>query len=124
MSTTRTTSRPQVLSAATLQGDPVKNRQNEDLGKIEDFMLDLASGRIAYCVLSFGGVLGLGNKLFAVPWSAFALDTERHCFILNASKDRLKSAPGFDKNSWPDMADPEWVATVSGFYGPVPRGGE
>ena len=123
MSTTHTTSRPRVLSAATLKGDPVKNRQNEDLGKIEDFMLDLASGRIAYCVLSFGGVLGLGNKLFAVPWSAFALDTERHCFILNASKDRLKSAPGFDKSNWPDMADPEWIASVSGFYRSDSRGG-
>jgi sporulation protein YlmC with PRC-barrel domain len=119
MSTTHT-STPRVLSASTLAGDSVKNRQNEDLGKIEDFMLDLKGGRIAYCVLSFGGVLGLGNKLFAVPWSALALDTERHCFILNASKDKLKDAPGFDKNNWPDMADTGWSSSISGFYGTEP----
>jgi sporulation protein YlmC with PRC-barrel domain len=120
MAMTRTATHPRVLSASTLAGDPVKNRQDEDLGKIEDFMLDLANGRVAYCVLSYGGVLGLGNKLFAVPWSALALDTERHCFILNVSKDKLKNAPGFDKDNWPDMADPGWSSTVSGFYGTVP----
>ena len=122
MTTTRTTARPHVLSASTLKGDAVKNLQNEDLGEIEEFMIDLDTGRVAYCVLSFGGVLGIGNKLFAVPWSALTLDTDRHCFILNASKERLKNAPGFDKNDWPDMADPAWVSTVSRFYvGPASR---
>ncbi len=83
-------------------------------------MLDLRGGRVAYCVLSFGGVFGLGSKLFAVPWRALTLDTEHHCFILNASKDKLKNAPGFDKNNWPDMADPGWISAISGFYGTEP----
>ena len=64
---------PTVLAADTLTGDKVVNRQKEDLGKIEHLMIDLETGRIAYAVLSFGGFLGMGDKLFAIPWSALAL---------------------------------------------------
>ncbi|MBZ0303832.1 MAG: PRC-barrel domain-containing protein, partial [Anaerolineae bacterium] len=59
-----------LLSATTLIGDGVKNSAGEDLGKLTEIMLDVESGRVAYAVLSFGGVLGLGNKLFAIPWEA------------------------------------------------------
>ncbi|MBP6490514.1 MAG: PRC-barrel domain containing protein, partial [Thauera sp.] len=71
-------------------------------------------------VLSFGGFLGLGEKLFAVPWSAMTLDRNQRCFVLDVSKDRLKDAPGFDKDVWPDMADPEWTAKVHTYYGTKP----
>ncbi len=64
-----------VLSASTLTGDRVRNAAGEDLGKVEEIMLDVPGGRIAYAVLSFGGMLGIGDKLFAVPWSALRLDT-------------------------------------------------
>ena len=108
------------LSASTLIGNDVRNRQGEDLGKVEDFMLDLKTGRIAYAVLSFGGFLGVGNKLFAVPWSAFTLDSPRHAFILDVSQERLKEAPGFDKDHWPDVADTAARARIFGFYGVAP----
>ena len=77
----------------------------------------MASGEVAYAVLSFGGVLGMGDKLFAVPWSALTLDTENKRFTLNASKDRLKDAPGFDKDHWPSMADESWASGIDKFYG-------
>src|ERR1700691_6067599 len=93
-----------VLAADTLAGDKVVNLQNEDLGKIEHLMIDLGRGRIAYAVLSFGGFLGMGDKLFAIPWSALALDTIEKRFILNVDKELLKRAPGFDKDHWPNMA--------------------
>ena len=108
------------LSATTLVGNAVRNRQNEDLGKVEDIMLDLQTGRIAYVVLSFGGFLGVGNKLFAVPWQAFTLDSPRHAFILDVTKERLKDAPGFDKDHWPDVADAEARTRIFGFYGVSP----
>lgn len=60
----------QVLSATTIIGDAVKNMSNEDLGHIKEIMIDMDSGRIAYAVLSFGDLLGMGDKLFAVPWSS------------------------------------------------------
>ena len=89
---------PRVLSASTLAGDPVSNSEGEKLGKIEDFMIDLDSGRIAYAVLSFGGFLGVADKLFAIPWEALRLDTESHEFVLNVNKRALQNAPGFDKD--------------------------
>src|SRR5512146_2098640 len=95
-----------VLSAGTLTGDHVRNSAGEDLGKIEEIMIDVPTGRVAYAVLSFGGFLGLGDKLFAIPWDPLSLDETTHKFLLNVPKSRLENAPGFDKNNWPDMADP------------------
>ena len=108
------------LSASTLIGNDVRNRRDEDLGKVEDFMLDLETGRVAYVVLSSGGFLGVGNKLFAVPWNAFTLDSPRHAFILDVSKERLREAPGFDKSHWPDVVDAESRARIFSFYGVEP----
>jgi sporulation protein YlmC with PRC-barrel domain len=69
-----------VLSATTLINDDVKNNAGDNLGKIEDVMLDVDTGRISYAVLSFGGFLGMGDKLFAIPWNALRLNTEEKCF--------------------------------------------
>src|SRR5271165_2265930 len=85
-----------VLAADTLTGDKVVNHQKEDLGKIEHLMIDLTTGRVAYAVLSFGGFLGMGDKLFAIPWSALSVDTVEKQFILNVEKALLERAPGFD----------------------------
>lgn len=111
---------PKVLSADTLTGDKVVNHQKEDLGKIEHLMIDLANGRIAYAVLSFGGFLGMGDKLFAIPWSALTVDTVEKQFILNVDKEVLKRAPGFDKDDWPNMADRSWGTKVFTYYGAKP----
>jgi sporulation protein YlmC with PRC-barrel domain len=108
------------LSASTLKGDPVRNSRGEDLGKAEDLMIDLETGRIAYVVLSFGGFLGMGEKLFAVPWSAMTVDLDRHCFILDVPKERLKDAPGFDKDNWPDFSDEAWGSQIYSFYQVTP----
>lgn len=108
------------LTAKTLIGDKVRNDQGEDLGTVEDFMLDLERGRIAYAVVSHGGVLGMGNKLFAIPWNAFRLDAENHAFILNVDKDRLKNAEGFDKNNWPNVADRDWGRRTHDYYDTTP----
>jgi sporulation protein YlmC with PRC-barrel domain len=109
-----------VISATTLCGDRVRNSAGEDLGKIEEIMLDVPTGRIAYAVLSFGGFLGMGNKLFAVPWEALTLNDREHEFILNVDKKVLENAPGFDKDDWPDMADPSWGSQIHSHYGYEP----
>ena len=109
-----------VLAAATLTGDKVVNHQKEDLGKIEPLMIDLANGRIAYAVLSFGGFLGMGVKLFVIPWSALKVDTVGKQFIVNVDKEVLKSAPGFDKDDWPNMADINWANGVFKYYNTRP----
>ena len=109
-----------VLSASTLAGDHVRNPEGEDLGKVEEIMLDVATGRVAYAVLSFGGFLGMGSKLFALPWEALTLDEDNHEFVLNVSKQKLENAPGFDKDNWPDMADTTWGSEVFTYYGATP----
>ena len=113
-------SEPRVLAADTLTGDKVVNLQNEDLGKIEHLMIDLGTGRIAYAVLSFGGFLGMGDKLFAIPWSALTVDPLEKRFILQVDKELLKRAPGFDKEKWPNMADRAWGTQVFKYYGAKP----
>jgi sporulation protein YlmC with PRC-barrel domain len=109
-----------VMSAGTLAGDRVRNASGEDLGKVEEIMIDVPTGRIAYAVLSFGGFLGMGNKLFAIPWDALTLDEDNHEFILNVDKQTLENAPGFDKDNWPDMADQSWGSEIYSYYGKTP----
>jgi sporulation protein YlmC with PRC-barrel domain len=108
---------PRLMGAETLIGDDVMNRQGDNLGDIKEIMIDMQSGQVAYAVLSFGGVMGIGEKLFAVPWQALQLDTANKCFTLDVSKDQLQNAPGFDKDAWPDMQDVGWQQQVSSFYG-------
>lgn len=107
---------PRVMAADTLHGDDVRNDADEKLGELSHIMIDVPTGRVAYGVLSVGGFLGLGDKLFAIPWSAMRLDPAEHCFRLNVSKEQLKAAPGFDKDSWPSMADQRWAEQVHSYY--------
>ncbi|MCU1273629.1 MAG: PRC-barrel domain containing protein [Bryobacterales bacterium] len=109
-----------VRSAGTLAGDRVRNSAGEDLGKIEEIMIDVPTGRVAYAVLSFGGFLGMGDKLFALPWDALKLNEDEHEFILNVDKTTLENAPGFDQDDWPDMADPNWGSQIYSHYGSKP----
>ena len=111
---------PALMGADTLIGDSVVNGQEEDLGDIKEIMIDMRSGQVAYAVLSFGGFLSMGEKLFAVPWQALHLDTINKRFVLNVDKDRLKTAPGFDPDAWPDMSDVSWSNQIHSFYGTDP----
>jgi sporulation protein YlmC with PRC-barrel domain len=111
---------PEVMGADTLVGNDVYNHDDEDLGDIKEIMLDMRTGRVGYAVLSFGGFLGMGEKLFAVPWNALKLDTENKRFTLNVPKDRLKGAPGFDREHWPNMADETWAKEIHSYYGTRP----
>jgi sporulation protein YlmC with PRC-barrel domain len=103
--------------AKDLIGKEVRNPQDENLGKLDEIVVDPDSGRILYGVLSFGGFLGLGDKLFAVPWGSLRVTGDSKYVVLPIDKDRLKQAQGFDKDRWPNMADPQWAATTHDYYG-------
>lgn len=115
-----TAGRYRVLAAGTLTGDRVRSPAGDDIGSIQEIMLDVERGRIAYAVVSFGGFLGIGDKLFAVPWSALRIDRGEHEFILDVNRQILENAPGFDKLHWPDMADPAFSRAVHEHYGRTP----
>lgn len=108
---------PKLMGANTLIGDHVHNQKDEHLGDIKEIMIDMASGKISYAVLSSGGVFTIGEKLFAVPWDALKLDTVNKRFLLKVDKEYFKSAPGFDSNNWPDMADQSWANGIRNYYG-------
>ncbi|SIT46768.1 Antigen [Paraburkholderia piptadeniae] len=111
---------PEVMAAATFDGDKVLSADGNNIGKIKDIMLDVRSGRIAYAVLSSGGFLGIGDKLLVIPWSALTLDVDRKCLLLDMPTERVKNAPGFDKDHWPSMADATWATSVHQYYGREP----
>lgn len=105
-----------IVKASEITGVKVQNGAGENIGDINEVVLDKISGQVNYLVLDFGGFLGFGNKFFAVPWNAFSYNNEDDCFILNVDKDRLKNAPGFDKEHWPNFADRNVTTSITQFY--------
>jgi sporulation protein YlmC with PRC-barrel domain len=95
----------------------VVNHAGEDIGEIEEVVIDSAAGRVTYAIMSFGGFLGMGDKLFAVPWVSLRYDRTDDVFVLNANKELLKNAPGFDKDKWPNMSDPTRLSEIYKYYG-------
>lgn len=116
-----TATRRLTLSTSTLTGDDVVNGSGEDLGSIEDFMLDMRDGRVEYAVLSFGGFLGMGDKLFAIPFEALSVDFENERMVLDVPKEKLEEAPGFDKDEWPDFSDETFRREIHSHWGTTPR---
>jgi sporulation protein YlmC with PRC-barrel domain len=117
------------VSAMRMLNQEVLNIDGEHIGEIRELMIDLNAGRVAYAVLSFGGgFVGVGNKLFAVPWSRLNLlgpdsSHEGHLdrkFMLAVTKEELENAPGFDKDHWPDMNDLAWLQYLYSYYDCVP----
>ncbi|GAB5536379.1 MAG: hypothetical protein Rubg2KO_26280 [Rubricoccaceae bacterium] len=104
------------LSSTSIVGTSVKNFQREDLGEIQDLMIDPQSGRVIYAVLDFGGFLGIGDKYFAVPLQAFSVDRVNEVFSLDIDKERLENAPGFDKDNWPTTANESFTDSVYSYY--------
>ncbi len=100
---------------SALVGKPVKNLQGKDLGQIEELVI-ATNGEVAYAVLSFGGFFGVGDKLFAVPWTALAHSPEGDHLTLDIQPKKLEKAPGFNKNDWPDMEDEKWKLLIMEFY--------
>jgi len=108
-----------LISTETVKSDVVRSADGERVGKIEELMIDIGRGEVAYAVLSFGGFLGLGDKYFAVPWQSLELDQKDEVFILDVDKEKLEKSPGFDKENWPDFADTSFLHTVNQHYSGV-----
>lgn len=111
-----------IRRVSKIQGIEVKNEENQKIGKVEDLVMNANNGSVRYVALSFGGFLGIGDKLFAVPWDAVRLEYDakdkKDCLIFDVTKESLSNAPGFDKDHWPNFADPKWSAEVEKHYQP------
>ena len=109
-----------VLAGSMIKGLRVHNFAGEDLGKVDELACDLDTGRIAYVVVSLGGFLGIGDKLFAVPWELFTVRAGEPVLFVDIDKAMLTDAPGFDRSKWPDMADPAWAGAIHSHYAQKP----
>lgn len=104
------------LKASSMIGTNVVNLTGENLGDVEEVVIDPRTGKVAYAVISFGGFLGMGEKLFAVPFSALKYHVAKNEYSLVVSKERLKTAPGFDPDHWPAMSDEKWNREIYKYY--------
>jgi hypothetical protein len=100
-----------LVRGSTVIGSNVKDLAGKDAGKIEDLLLD-HDGDVAYAIVSFGGFLGVGDKLFAVPWKAVILDRENRTVHIDVKKEALERSPSFSRDKWPEPNDREWGRDV------------
>jgi hypothetical protein len=97
-------------------GANVRDPKDRKIGQIKDLILDGGRGEIAYAVVNFGGVLGVGKKFHAIPWTALQPSDDGNYYILHADRETIAQAPGFDKARWPDMADRKWNAEIDRYW--------
>jgi sporulation protein YlmC with PRC-barrel domain len=90
------------LTASSIIGDKVHDEKDASMGKIEDIMIDITTGRIDYVVIELGGFLGIGVKYFAIPFNMLQVNAEKRLFVFKGERERLEKAPGFDLDHWPD----------------------
>ena len=109
-----------VMSASTLAGYRVRTQDNQDLGTIEELMIDPQTGKVAYAVLCFGGAVSPGDRLFVVPWGILETKSDDRVLVLKTERERLDDAPAFDADEWPDFGDPEWGREIHNYYGYQP----
>jgi sporulation protein YlmC with PRC-barrel domain len=105
------------MRVSELLGADVRNAQGENLGEIEELMIDMESRQVRHAVLSFGGVLGMGDKLFAYPISAFGADRGNQALVLNVPRERLAESPGFERDRYPAVTDSAWWQRIDELFG-------
>lgn len=106
-----------ILSSSTITGQNVYNLNDESIGDIKDLMINPSNGEVVYAVISFGGFMGIGNKLFAMPLEALKFSDKDDTIRLDIDKEKLENAPSFDKDNWPMTADDKFVNSVYSHYG-------
>lgn len=105
-----------LIASDKVEGTAVYNRQGERLGTISKVMIDKMSGHVAYAVLSFGGILGLGDKAYPLPWEVLTYDTGEGGYVVDMDKDRLSGAPNYDPSNEPDYDD-AYRMNIRNYYG-------
>jgi sporulation protein YlmC with PRC-barrel domain len=109
-----------LLGTASFCGDDVYDVAGKFLGEIEELVLDIHSGRVAYALMAVGGFLGMGRKMFAIPWGTVTVDRDYQRCVVNIDLERLIDAPSLDGDVLPRMADPVWATQVHAYFGCKP----
>ena len=109
-----------LIASNKVEGTAVYNRQGEKLGSIYNFMVDKRSGRVEYAVMSFGGVLGMGDSYHPLPWNVLTYDTSQGGYVVDLDKDALAGAPGWAVGETPDWSDPGYGKGIDAYYADRP----
>jgi sporulation protein YlmC with PRC-barrel domain len=109
-----------VVTSKAITGKTVKSPDQKDLGTVHDLILDMKSGRVAFLVLSTGGLLGIGEKFIPVPWEAYSGVTDEDIITIDVKRETLESAPSYDRDSWEGIHDQGWLSRVYQYYGFTP----
>jgi sporulation protein YlmC with PRC-barrel domain len=112
-------SRRRLISADRVQGTPVFDHEGDKIGHLEDVMLDKETGKVAYAIMSHGGILGAGEKYHPIPWSILRYDVDKQGYIVPMDKADLEKAPTLDHTEI--YGDDAWQQVVHSHYGtPAP----
>ncbi len=109
-----------LIGASQVQGTTVYDLAGEKLGSLEDVMLDKQSGRIAYAVLSFGGILGIGGQYHPLPWEKLSYDPEQGGYVVDVDRETLEGSPSFTDEATANWNDEAWSRNVYTYYGVNP----
>jgi len=107
-----------LIASNKVEGTAVYNRQGERLGDVYNFMVNKRSGQVAYAVLSFGGLLGVGGSYYPLPWNALTYDTSQGGYVVDIDKNRLENAPSYRSGEDPFSADASYGRRIKGYWGP------
>jgi hypothetical protein len=106
-----------LISSEKVEGTSVENPKGDILGHIQDLMIDKISGQVGYAVLKYGSFLGMGGKLFALPWDQLKYNADRAAYIVDLPVEQLRGAPAYEETSQPEWSDPTWNRSVHDYYG-------
>jgi hypothetical protein len=108
-----------LISSRRVEGTPVYNRSDQRLGTIHSVMIEKRSGKVAYAVLSFGGVFGLGEHVHPVPWERLNYDVNLDAYVIDLTREELEAAPTMRLDE-ADRPQPKDFEEVAGYYAKLP----
>ena len=106
-----------LIGSDKVEGTNVYGANGEKIGHIERVMIDKVSGKVSYAVLSFGGLLGIGDDHYPLPWQTLKYDTNLGGYVTGITQDQLRGAPKYaDESNW-NWGDPATSRSVNDYYG-------
>jgi sporulation protein YlmC with PRC-barrel domain len=109
-----------LIAADQVQGTTIYNPNGDNLGSVEDVMIDKVSGKIAYAVVGFGGFLGIGNRHYPLPWEKLSYDPAMGGYVVDLDRSVLEGAPSYADNDAVAWNDRAWDEQVYDYYGARP----
>jgi hypothetical protein len=109
-----------LIASEKVEGTNIYNAAGDNLGAVHDLMIDKATGKVAYALISFGGFLGIGNQYHPLPWSFLKNDTNVAGYVVNLDKRQLEGGPAYDVGAEPAWGDRSYEGNIHDYFGVGP----